>query len=146
MQSGRFLIYMEMKFTSLSIIWTCTVCVLIPAVFWLVCGTTTPLQTRYLSIMHNAKTCEMAEEMAHFDFDNASFFIVQFGMPEELTVVAAGILKNDYGLQVFHGGCANDQIVDCYNFSMTTRLIDKFGEDIFKKSREKAKLILLENK
>ena len=94
------------------------------------------------SIVWRKVTCEGGTEQAKIDFKNGIFNCFSYGLifekNPELSAYIRNYTKNKYGIDTKNAGCVITEYSQCYSKTMNDLVLDKFGKDIFEKSRKEA--------
>ncbi|CAM3880024.1 hypothetical protein FLCU109888_06375 [Flavobacterium cucumis] len=94
------------------------------------------------SIVWRKVTCESGTEHAKIDFDKGIYNCYSYGLifdrNPELSAFIRNYTKNKYGIDTKNAGCVITEYSQCYSKTMNDLVLDKFGKDIFEKSRKEA--------
>lgn len=94
------------------------------------------------SIVWRKVTCESGTEQAKLDFNNGIYNCFSYGLiferNPELSSYIRNYTKNKYGIDTKNEGCVITEYSQCYSKSMDDLVLEKFGNDIFEKSRKEA--------
>jgi hypothetical protein len=133
-----------MKFAHLGPIATFIFCVLTFSILMLFNLTLTDAsRTRFYYVVSQCKTCEKGSILAKSDFDNGSYLLIRWGLPETVSEIGE-ILKSDFGIQQMYGGCAGRDEVDCYTNTMYSLLQAKYGSEFYSQAKRKAQRLYAE--
>lgn len=89
-------------------------------------------------------TCEDGNKQAIKDFKAGTYEVISFGMaikiPEKLDFdnFYNTYMKSKYGITFRNGGCVIQPETECYANTMKELILEKFGDDIFEKSKAEA--------
>lgn len=103
-------------------------------------------RTRFYYVMSQCKTCEAASALAKQDYEEGSWLLIRWGLPETVSIVTGEVLKSDYKVQQMYGGCAGRNEVDCYTDTMYRLLQQKYGVTFVLEARKKARWMVSEGK
>ena len=94
------------------------------------------------SIVWRKVTCESGTEQAKIDFKNGIYNCFSYGLifesNPELSFYIRNYRKTKYGIDTKNAGCVITEYSQCYSKTMNDLVLDKFGGDIFEKSRNEA--------
>jgi hypothetical protein len=94
------------------------------------------------SIVWRKVTCESGTEQAKLDFNNGIYNCFSYGLiferNPELSSYIRNYTKNKYGIDTKNAGCVITEYSQCYSKTMDDLVLEKFGNDIFEKSRKEA--------
>ncbi|MGJ8667533.1 MAG: leucine-rich repeat domain-containing protein [Patiriisocius sp.] len=95
------------------------------------------------SIVFTKWNCEKGIEDAKNDFKNGKYNCYSYGLIVQKDAHFENFLqdyrKNEYGIISKNAGCVISEHSECYSKVMTELVYEKFGSDIFEKSRQEAK-------
>ena len=95
--------------------------------------------------MSQSKTCVAASALAKEYFQNGSYVLIEFGLPDNMTL--SEVLESDYHVELMYGSCgAGSDEMDCYNETMYKLLQEKYGNEFYLDARSKARRIISERK
>lgn len=97
------------------------------------------------------KNCEEGIIEANTDFQNELYSSISYGLiiqnDSEFNEFVANYRKEKYGIITKMGGCVITPYTKCYSEKMHELILEKFGKDIFERSRKEAnKLYSKQNK
>ena len=94
------------------------------------------------SIVWRKITCESGTEQAKNDFKNGIYNCFSYGLiferNPELSSYIRNYTKTKYGINTKNAGCVITEYSQCYSKTMNDLVLDKFGKNIFEKSRKEA--------
>lgn len=94
------------------------------------------------SIVWRKVTCENGTEQAKNDFKNGIYNCFSYGLiferNPELSSYIRNYTKTKYGINTKNAGCVITEYSQCYSKTMNDLVLDKFGKNIFEKSRKEA--------
>ena len=94
------------------------------------------------SIVWRKVTCESGTEQAKIDFKNGIYNCFSYGLiferNPELSSYIRNYTKTKYGIDTKNAGCVITEYSQCYSKTMDDLVLEKFGNDIFEKSRKEA--------
>jgi len=95
------------------------------------------------SIVYTKWNCEKGIEDARNDFKNGNYNCFSYGLiaqnDSDFDSYLEDYRKNEYGIIARNAGCVISEHSKCYSEVMTELVYEKFGSDIFEKSRKEAK-------
>lgn len=95
------------------------------------------------SIIYTKWNCEKGIEDAKNDFKNGKYNCFSYGLiaqkDSDFDDYLQDYRKNKYGIIAKNAGCVISEHSECYSKVMTELVYEKFGSDIFEKSRKEAK-------
>ena len=102
------------------------------------------------SIVWRKVTCKSGTEQAKIDFDKGIYNCYSYGLifekNPELSAYIRNYTKNKYGIDTKNVGCVITEYSQCYSKTMNDLVLDKFGKDIFEKSRREAEELFKKEK
>ncbi len=102
------------------------------------------------SIVWRKLTCERGVEQAKIDFDKGLYNCFSYGFIFETNYELSSYIqkyrKTKYGIDTRNAGCVITEYSDCYSRTMIDLVINKFGKDIFEKSRKEAEELFKKEK
>jgi hypothetical protein len=102
------------------------------------------------SIVWRKVTCESGTEQAKLDFNNGIYNCFSYGLilerNSELSSYIRNYTKNKYGINTKNAGCVITEYSQCYSKTMDDLVLEKFGNDIFEKSRKEAEELYYKEK
>ncbi|KAB8155973.1 hypothetical protein EZY14_001805 [Kordia sp. TARA_039_SRF] len=94
---------------------------------------------------HLKYSCESGKKQAELDFENGEYNCFSYGLMRkedyDFERFYSAYLHKNYKINNTNMGCVVTDYDMCYSDTMTKLVKEKFGKDIFKKSREEAKKI-----
>jgi hypothetical protein len=103
-------------------------------------------QTRLLYVISQCKTCETGSKLAESDFDDGSYLLIRWGLPETISEITGEVLESDFRIRQMYGGCVGREEVGCYTNRMYSLLQEKFGTEFYVLARDKAYQLYTERK
>jgi hypothetical protein len=109
------------------------------------------IKTEKDSIILPKKTCEKGIEDAKLDAKNGKYKSFSYGYlfkkrKSELYKFIKEYRENKYGIIYEYGGFETSEYSECYSKTIAKILFEKFGADIFEKSRKEAEELYLNKK
>ena len=109
-------------------------------------------QTVSDSIFWGETTCKKGVEIAKKDFKNGEYNAYSHGLTVTITSKSEigfddfykDYMQKKYSINLEHRGCVVTDYSDCYSDTMKKLIFEKFGDDIFERSRREAKKIFIE--
>ena len=94
------------------------------------------------SIVWVKMTCEKGTDEAKVDAEKGIFKCLWYGLVfdknPKLNKFVKEYREKKYGIVVGNGGCVTSDYSECYSKTMKKIILEKFGADIFEKSRKEA--------
>lgn len=102
------------------------------------------------SIVWRKVTCENGTEQAKNDFKNGIYNCFSYGLifesNPELSFYIRDYIKNKYGIHTKNVSCVITEFSQCYSKTMNDLILNKFGKDIFEKSKKEAEDLYYKDK
>ena len=102
------------------------------------------------SLVYTIWDCEKGIKDAKNDFKNGKYNCYSYGLvalnDPDFNDYLQEYRKNKYGIISKNAGCVRTEHSDCYSKVMTELVYEKFGSDIFEKSRKEAEELYNANK
>ena len=105
------------------------------------------IKTEKDSIVWVKRTCEKGIEDAKLDAKNGIYKCLSYGLVfeknPELNKFVKEYREKKYGIIIGNGGCVTSDYSECYSKTIEKIILEKFGADIFEKSRREAEELYL---
>ncbi|MCL9804694.1 hypothetical protein NAT51_04120 [Flavobacterium amniphilum] len=103
--------------------------------------------TKKDSLVWTEMTCEKGIEAAKIDAQNGKYKCLSYGLRfdpnPELNTFAREYREKKYGIITGNGGCVISDYSKCYSETIEKIILEKFGADIFERSRKEAEELYL---
>lgn len=94
------------------------------------------------SIVWVKMTCEKGTDQAKVDAEKGIYKCLSYGLifdkNPKLNKFVKEYREKKYGIVIGNGGCVTSDYLECYSKTMKKIILEKFGADIFEKSRKEA--------
>ena len=94
------------------------------------------------SIVWVKMTCEKGTDQAIVDAEKGIYKCLSYGLifdkNPKLNKFVKEYREKKYGIVIGNGGCVTSDYSECYSKTMKKIILEKFGADIFEKSRKEA--------
>ena len=94
------------------------------------------------SIVWVKMTCEKGTDEAKVDAEKGIYKCLSYGLVfdknPKLNKFVKEYREKKYGIVVGNGGCVTSDYSECYSKTMKKIILEKFGADVFEKSRKEA--------
>ncbi|MDQ8011599.1 MAG: hypothetical protein REI96_04065 [Flavobacterium nitrogenifigens] len=94
------------------------------------------------SIVWVKMTCEKGIDQAKVDAEKGIYKCLSYGLifdqNPKLNKFVKEYREKKYGIVIGNGGCVTSDYSECYSKTMKKIILEKFGADIFEKSRKEA--------
>ncbi len=94
------------------------------------------------SIVWVKMTCEKGTDQAKVDAEKGIYKCLSYGLifdkNPKLNKFVKEYREKKYGIVIGNGGCVTSDYSECYSKTMKKIILEKFGADIFEKSRKEA--------
>ena len=105
------------------------------------------IKTEKDSIVWVTRTCEKGIEDAKLDAKNGKYKCLSYGLVfdknPELNKFVKEYREKKYGIIIGNGGCVISDYSECYSKTIEKIILEKFGVDIFERSRKEAEELYL---
>jgi len=91
-------------------------------------------------------TCESGTEKAQTDYKNGNYnifitgFTISFDSEKEFYKFYDNYMLEKYNIKFVKKGCVVTRAIKCYKETMQKLVLEKYGSDVFEKSRKEAKM------
>lgn len=109
-------------------------------IFWNLVSAQETEEIQYIKI---DESCEAGIEEAKQDIENGKYKLLSYGMvihqDFEFRKFQINYVREKYGVIFGDGGCVISHKIICYSETMEKAILEKFGQDFFKRSESEAK-------
>lgn len=109
-------------------------------IFWI---SVSAQETEEIHYIKTDESCEAGIEEANQDIENGKYKLLSYGMvihqDFEFRKFQIDYMREKYGVILGDGGCVISHKTICYSETMEKAILEKFGQDFFKRSESEAK-------